>query len=763
MKTAVATRHPPAPDESPTLPAASPSPESASADAGTVPKFDPTSESEHDAEASETLTGTNEQRGEGASERQTFARFADAEGSDDWRPVEKQIRLGMGKRIPNTRYRLTSWLGEGGMGEVFEAEHVDIERSVAIKVIKHGADAALAERFIDEARTIARVESRFVVDVLDFGELPDGRPFYAMELLRDLSLHSVLEDYGRLPLERALPILRQLCKALEAIHTCGLAHRDLKPENVLLQLHEGNREDMVRVVDFGIAAEFKAQAELIAGTPPYMAPEQIMGEGFDGRLDIYALGCLAYEMISGETPFQGKLLEIFDQHLEAQPDSLTGRLPDLPEELDEVLTRCLAKRPEDRYASAAELEAALCEIQIAAGFTTPWDDLALPPVDEERREQLAASMPRPRIGGALDRRVLIGAGVVAALLAVLVIVGLATRSRPDPQQQQVVNSRKWVEDYAAEARAAGAQAYWVYPPPSDREFKTAQTWVLAIEERAAPKDYIAWSYADLLRAEFAATLIRLGDEYWDKDHGRPFAVEYYAQALIFDPDNKHAGGRVALTNAQLADAGARAARGEFSEAELAAGEMLAALAERDEGKRRKKVRSIVQDPKRGPGGAHTQGLLVDLVGEDELRAEIEEAAAAAAVPGIEETGSKDSAADRQRARALAKQGNDALAKGKRDKAERLFHKAIAADSRNASAVEGLARIHFDLGAYGEALGYAKKASRLRPRDEGVRLLLGDAYLKVLRYSNARAEYEKAQALGSPLAKKRLARLDELTR
>ena len=691
--------------------------------------------------------------------RRTFARLPDQDGANNWRPVEKSARLATGKQIPGTRYRLRNWLGEGGMGEVFEAVHVDIERRVALKIVKRGTSEELCHQFITEARTIAKIESRFVVDVLDFGELPDGRPFYSMELLRDYSLHTMLEEEGRLSLERALPILRQLCKALTAIHACGLAHRDLKPENIMLQPDAG-RPDMVRVVDFGISAEFGPHAVQIAGTPLYMAPEQFMGEAFDARLDIYAFGCLAYELISGAPPFVGEPKEIFEQHLRAHPDSLTGRWPELPEELDEVLTRCLAKQPGDRFANAIDLEAALCEIQIAAGFTTPWDDLALPEVNSERREQLALEMPTRRSTSSVEGRIAMGVAL-AALLGALVWVVWPSGTDAGTVDG-VEDGRAWVEDYAAEARAAAAQAYWVYPPASDREFKTAQAWVKAIEDRAGLGDYIAQAEASRLNSEFAATLNRLGDDYWDEEHGRPFAVEFYAQALIFDPGNAHASERVALTEAQLADVGARAARGEFSDAELATGEMLAALAEPDKKTRRDRVVSLMQDDERQVGGAHTRDMLMDLIGADEAKAEVEEAAEAGATPeGLESAGG--SGADTKRARELADQGRKALAKGKRDKAGRLFHKAIEADDHNLSAVSGLAQIHFDRGSYGQALSFAKKAARLRPRDRDVRLLLGDTYLKVLRYSEARIEYQKARELGHPLASKREARLDELTK
>lgn len=676
--------------------------------------------------------------------------------------MQQKVRLATGKRIPGTRYRIVRWLGAGGMGEVFEAMHVDIRRRVALKVLKPGCDEERRASFMLEARTIAQIESRFVVDVLDSGELPDGRPFYAMELLADCSLYTVICQ-GRIPLVRALPILRQCCKALAAVHEAGIVHRDLKPENLLLQTNEGRR-DMVRLVDFGISAPIGASAASIAGTPMYMAPEQILGLKFDPRVDIYALGCVAYEMLSGAPPFSGGSMALFSQHLDAQPDSLTGRWPELPEQLDELLGRCLAKQPEDRWPNALELEAALCELQIAVGFTTRWDDLAIPEIGAERRDQLAARMPRPRSGR--GRKRLLAAGGALAFSLVALTISLWPKANQQVDGSGIVDAT-WVDLYADEARAAAARARWVYPPRDQPKAKTARNWVEAIETRAGLTDYRAWSRAQVLRAEFAATLVGLGDQYWEKHNGRPFAVEFYANALMFEPDNPHAKMRVSLTPAQLADVGARAARGEFSDAELAAGEMLLALAEGDEQARRKRVARLLDD-KRAPRASQTVEALVSLIRghareaprTKELEAEVVEAAAAAAKP---DDALYDTAVATERAQELAQAGLDDLNKGKRDRAERLFHKTVDLDSRNEIAVLGLAQVYFDRGDYGRSLTYARKAVGLLPRDADVRLLLGDVYLKTLRYADARAAYGRAAKLGHVLARARLDRLDQMTK
>ena len=184
-----------------------------------------------------------------------------------WEPLESGSRLLVGELVPGTRLKIIEWIGEGSMGQVFEAQHVDIQRRVALKVLRATFELSpeISTLFLDEAKACARIESRFVVEVMDFGELPDRRPFFVMELLGREDLHGALKP-GRMPLARALPILRQCCKALAAIHEAGLVHRDIKPKNVVLQREDG-RADAVRVVDLGLAAE-PGSTPKISGTAP---------------------------------------------------------------------------------------------------------------------------------------------------------------------------------------------------------------------------------------------------------------------------------------------------------------------------------------------------------------------------------------------------------------------------------------------------------------------------------------------------------------
>ncbi|MFY0537559.1 serine/threonine-protein kinase [Nannocystis pusilla] len=285
-----------------------------------------------------------------------------------------------------------------------------------------------------------------MVEIYDFGELPDGRLFICMELLDGKDLVPATETEVRPPAE-VLAIFRQLCKALGAAHKAGIVHRDIKPENIIL-VRKGGRDGVVKVVDFGISAVLGQERRgKIAGTPHYMAPEQIRGHAFDGRLDMYAAGCVAFELLTGSPPFPSEALEeVLNAHVHQPPPSFRQVRPDLqlPAQLEQVVLRCLSKQPGDRYADMHELEAALCEAQIACGLRTAWDDLPLPECAPDRLERLRARMPSPQ---AVPRRwlwpVVAGVSLVAAGVAVAVALRTPTRLRPSARASTPSPRRRW--------------------------------------------------------------------------------------------------------------------------------------------------------------------------------------------------------------------------------------------------------------------------------------------------------------------------------
>ncbi|HEY0135466.1 MAG TPA: serine/threonine-protein kinase, partial [Nannocystis sp.] len=385
-----------------------------------------------------------------------------------------RLRLVAGKVVPGTRYRLIRWLGEGGMGVVYEAEHIDIERHVALKILRFdlSQQPEMTQVFRDEARAASRMGHGNIVEVFDFGELPDGRLFFCMELLAGKDLVPV--DGATRPAAEVLGILRQLCKGLAAAHAQGIVHRDIKPENIIL-VSRGGRDGVVKLVDFGISAMLAAGAgagetSRISGTPHYMAPEQVQGQPFDGRLDMYAVGCVAYELLTGAPPFPG---EVVEEVLLAQldqpptPPTQTPHGAAIPPTLEAVILRCLAKKPADRYADMNDLEAALCEAQIAAGLRTDWDDLPLPEVDAERVARLRRGMPSPNAEPTRRRWVVPLSAAVASLAAGVAITFAMLGGPPDEQ------ARSEVDRLAEEALLAASLTNYIAAPADDPKAPTA--------------------------------------------------------------------------------------------------------------------------------------------------------------------------------------------------------------------------------------------------------------------------------------------------
>jgi len=261
------------------------------------------------------------------------------------------------------RYRVLGRVGEGGMGVVYEAEHVVLEKRVALKVLNQelAPKRDLRERFLQEARAASRIGHENIVDITDFGSIPSGTVFFAMEFLEGKDLSTTIKIEGPLPWDRAKNIAVQICRALGAAHAKGIIHRDLKPENIFLIDRDG-RDDFVKVVDFGIAKVMGLEegghkltkTGMIFGTPDYMSPEQATGQKLDHRVDIYALGVILYEMITGNLPFQAdSFMAILTKHMFEDPTPPSRRVADIdiPPEIDALILKALAKKPSERYQS----------------------------------------------------------------------------------------------------------------------------------------------------------------------------------------------------------------------------------------------------------------------------------------------------------------------------------------------------------------------------------------------------------------------------
>jgi len=266
-------------------------------------------------------------------------------------------------------YRIARLLGRGGMARVYKAEDLTRGRIVAVKILhaELAADAVTLTRFQQEARTAAQIGHAHVVEVLAVGVEPGGAPFLVIEYVRGRSLAELLHAEGQLGVGRACRIACQVLEGLLAVHASGVVHRDLKPENVLLTTQDGVR-DFVKLCDFGIAtfAEAQQRSELTPtgrtmASPHYASPEQLAGaRGRDARVDLYAVGVILFEMLAGEKPFDAPALtDLFTKILEEQQPPLRVFRRDVPDALERLVARALAKAPEQRHGSAAELLAAL--------------------------------------------------------------------------------------------------------------------------------------------------------------------------------------------------------------------------------------------------------------------------------------------------------------------------------------------------------------------------------------------------------------------
>jgi serine/threonine protein kinase len=260
------------------------------------------------------------------------------------------------------RYLVLRKLGSGGMADVYLAEDQELGRRVAIKVLndRHANDELFVERFRREAKNAASLSHPNIVSIYDRGET-QGTYYIAMEYLDGRSLKELIVR-DTLPVEQAVSYTRQILSALAFAHKHGIVHRDIKPHNVLV-----DRDGRLKVTDFGIArtgASQMTEAGAIIGTAQYLSPEQARGAPVDQRSDIYSLGVVLHELLTGVVPFTGDTpVEIAMKHLSAIPEPPSRKRPDVPRELDLVVVRALAKNPDDRYASADEMDADLARVE----------------------------------------------------------------------------------------------------------------------------------------------------------------------------------------------------------------------------------------------------------------------------------------------------------------------------------------------------------------------------------------------------------------
>ncbi len=389
------------------------------------------------------------------------------------------------------RYRITRVLGEGGMGIVYEGEQQmgSTVRKVAVKTLHAhlSKDPSVLARFHRECGTVAQLEHPNTIKFYDFGATPDGTLYIAMEFVKGAPLNEPIEREGAMPPDRVLKILKQVCGALDEAHGQGVIHRDLKPENIILTKRAGEA-DFVKVLDFGIAARSEGadqekeqkltQQGMVLGTPPYMSPEQFTGKSLDSRSDIYSLGVLAYEMLTGRLPFDADTpWQWATQHMTAQPlpfDTAPNAAA-IPETLRAAIMRALSKEREERQATttqfyeeisggggltidepalaaAAASDASTGTAQMAAApdFSAPAASAPLAsgagagpqhsaaPITPHAAPPIGAPPPAARPSGG-GKGLIIGLGVVGAVLLAGIIVLVARSMKPTEDDGPLTN------------------------------------------------------------------------------------------------------------------------------------------------------------------------------------------------------------------------------------------------------------------------------------------------------------------------------------
>jgi eukaryotic-like serine/threonine-protein kinase len=401
--------------------------------------------------------------------------------------------------VVSDRYRIIRKVGEGGMGAVYQAEHALIEKRVALKVLFQDLTRRpdLVARFLQEAKSASRIRQENVIDISDFGQSGDGLVYIAMEFLDGQDLGKTLRAEKSIPWLRGRPILMQITKALRAAHAQGIIHRDMKPENVFLVQREG-KVDFVKVLDFGIAKVVSAddnegprltQTGMIFGTPEYMSPEQAQGHPPDHRLDVYAVGCIMYHMLTGSVPFTAdSFMGILTKHLLEPVVPPRQRRPDLgiTAEVEAVCLRAMEKDREKRWPDMDAFYRALgaagdAPFEPSNVFVAPPASLKYPALSEPNsgiRQSKTAISVSPPVGTFDDERPqraeapagVRGAGAKLALavggaVVVVIVLVLALRGGHKSGADTAAATAAAATAAAPTAAVAAARAASVPPAP----------------------------------------------------------------------------------------------------------------------------------------------------------------------------------------------------------------------------------------------------------------------------------------------------------
>jgi serine/threonine protein kinase len=590
------------------------------------------------------------------------------------------------------RYLLKDRLGHGGSGTIYLAEHVNLKRKVAVKILHHelSKDELAIERFRREATMVGEIDNEHIVEVLDFGRAGDGRLFLAMELLQGETLAQAIARQGRLTLPTVIDVMIQLGEALMEAHAMGYVHRDLRPGNVFLTRRRG-REHFVKLLDFGLAKLVAPEGEAAAtslgmtfGDPRYMSPEQARGEIVDRRADIYSLGVIAYEMLTGQPPFVGKkVFDVLTQHLEAVPQPPSALRPDVPPWLDAIVVRALAKLPDDRFVTVYRLVEAVRQGLASGEIMSAEAAQTMPPV--------APPPPAPRA------RVDEPSGPVAAPVV-----------PPAPPAPAPAGDLEQEEEESAEAAPEPAPV-----EPTERVRSSRGQRAQAPAESSSGIWYASGEEPEASGAERSA---RVSETFVDDSAYAPprrrqmliFAggaalVLLALGAILFWPHDKSAAPVAAVTP----DASPPPPPPPPADAAVVA--VVSPDASPPVRPTRPSHGSDDDDDDPGSSGP------VVIIGGGTARPD-------AAPQTAAQTG------DQAQADFFVKLGEKALREGDVVGAATSFNKAREFDARNPYAIAGLGQVAMQQGYYQEAVVHLEEATRLAPRSARLHILRGQAYL-----------------------------------
>jgi serine/threonine protein kinase len=593
------------------------------------------------------------------------------------------------------RYRVKKLLGIGGMGWVYSVEHVEIGRTLALKVLHRDlcTNPEVVTRFRREARSASTIGHPNIVEVTDFGTMPDGSVYCVMELLNGIDLAQLLQKETRVPEARVISIGVQMCKALEAAHQAGIIHRDMKPANVFLIERDG-KQDFVKVLDFGIAKmtglddqqSSLTRPGMTMGTPQYMAPEQAAGKPLDPRADIYAVGAILYELITGVPPFTGaSVMEVLTRKLTQPPPPFQARAPGLDTlpALEALVLSCLERKADKRPQRCADIVQKLQEIAetlddpAARKKVRPAAvEVAPAPVDIFEDPPPPPPPLRPTRSGLL-LSALAGAAGLGAVAVVAWQLGLLPLGSPEEPPNPLPSVSLSL------------------PVPGEPSSSTSQSAPVVIPLEALDQASLFARAETLLDAKF---LLAPAPKDSNKNNYARFVI---AEAKSRFPNSE----KVAALEARL-----------LAELFTSAEDFIA--------KGRSKSASDILDALAELGG--------DAAKITSLREQIEENTQAA-INGIQKN---NAAADE-----AAKKGNEALKKNDYNTAVTYFQKSLSLNSKNFDAALGLARSYFQQGKYAEAVRQGREATKLRPGSVAAKLILADSLFKSHDNREAMRMYE----------------------